>query len=62
MYYIGDVICLKTNKKLNIIKGEIYTAYKEVLPQDNYGIVIDDDHSIDMNQKRFDEYFKIREL
>lgn len=61
MFYIGDVICLKTDKKLNITKGEIYTAYKEV-PQNNHEIVIDDDHSIYMNQKRFDEYFKIKEL
>lgn len=61
MFYIGNVICLKTDKKLNIAKGEIYTAYKDAL-QDNHEIVIDDDHSIYMHQKRFDEYFKIKEL
>ena len=61
MFYIGNVICLKTDKKLNIVKGNIYTAYKDVL-QNNYEIVIDDDNKINMNQKRFDEYFKTKEL
>ena len=61
MFYIGNVICLKTDKKLNIIKGETYTAYKDAL-QNNHEIVIDYDHSIYMHQKRFDEYFKIKEL
>ena len=61
MFYIGKVICLKTDKKLNVNKGEIYTAYKDA-PQNNYEIIIDDDHSICMHQKRFDEYFKIKEL
>lgn len=61
MFYIGNVICLKTDKKLNIVKRNIYTAYKDAL-QNNYEIVIDDDHKINMNQKKFDEYFKIKEL
>lgn len=61
MFYIGNVICLKTDKKLNIAKGNIYTAYKDAL-QKNYEIIIDDDHKIYMHQKRFDEYFKIKEL
>ena len=61
MFYIGNVVCLKTDKKLNIVKGNIYTAYKDAL-QNNYEIVIDDDHKINMNQKRFDEYFKAKEL
>lgn len=61
MFYIGEVICLKTDKKLNVNKGEIYTAYKDA-HQNNYEIIIDDDHSIYMHQKRFDEYFKIKEL
>lgn len=61
MFYIGNVICLKTDKKLNVNKGEIYTAYKDA-PQNNYEIIIDDDHEIHMHQKRFDEYFKIKEL
>lgn len=61
MFYIGNVICLKTDKKLNIVKGNIYTAYKDAL-QNNYEIVIDDDNKINMNQKRFDEYFKTKEL
>lgn len=61
MFYIGNVICLKTDKKLNIAKGNIYTAYKDAL-QNNYEIIIDDDHKIYMCQKRFDEYFKIKEL
>jgi len=61
MFYIGNVICLKTDKKLNIAKGEIYTAYKDAL-QNDYEIIIDDDHKINMCQKRFDEYFKIKEL
>ena len=61
MFYIGNVICLKTDKKLNIVKGNIYTAYKDAL-QNNYEIVIDNDNKINMNQKRFDEYFKTKEL
>ena len=61
MFYIGNVICLKTDKKLNIVKRNIYTAYKDAF-QNNYEIVIDDDHKINMNQKRFDEYFKTKEL
>jgi len=61
MFYIGNVICLKTNKKLNITKGEIYTAYKDAL-QNDYEIIIDDDNKIHMHQTRFDEYFKLKEL
>ncbi len=61
MFYIGNVICLKTNKKLNIVKGEIYTAYKDAL-QNDYEIIIDDDNKINMNQTRFDEYFNVKEL
>ena len=61
MFYIGGVICLKTNKRLNIAKGEIYTAYKDAL-QNDYEIIIDDDYKIHMHQKRFDKYFKIKKL
>lgn len=61
MFYIGNVICLKTSKRLNIAKEKIYTAYKDAL-QNDYEIIIDDDHKIHMHQKRFDEYFKLKEL